>query len=116
MFQNIHLSLDISVTNELYFSVQALPHIFSGGVDISVLSMPDPDQLASFWTAVQDMWISLYSTPLPAVAAINVSTYHTELFLPFALSMRTYQMAMYNVWICFLILDNYCKTRFVYGS
>ena len=29
------------------------------------------DELREFWTNVQDMWLSLYTAPIPVIAAIN---------------------------------------------
>lgn len=46
--------------------------VFSAGLDL--LEMHEPDDRASleeFWTAVQDAWLALYTTPLATVASIN---------------------------------------------
>jgi 3,2-trans-enoyl-CoA isomerase len=34
---------------------------------------PDPTRCRNFWTALQDMWNTLYTYRLPTVALINVS-------------------------------------------
>ncbi|GJQ79698.1 hypothetical protein Trydic_g5845 [Trypoxylus dichotomus] len=49
----------------------SLKTIFSGGLDIMEMYQPKPDRAKAFWTALQDAWITLFSTPYPTVAAIN---------------------------------------------
>lgn len=52
---------------------QAVDGVFSAGLDIrSLLVTPDQpiDKVAEFWTAVQDLWLTLYMSPLAIVAAI----------------------------------------------
>ena len=51
----------------------ASPRIFSAGLDINSLIVPDDGnvaELAAFWTSIQEMWLALYTTPLATVAAI----------------------------------------------
>lgn len=45
--------------------------VFSAGLDIMEMYKPNQDRLKKFWTTLQDMWLKLYSTPYPTVAAIN---------------------------------------------
>ena len=46
--------------------------VFSAGLDLLEMHRPaSRESLEEFWTAVQDCWLSLYETPLAAVAAIN---------------------------------------------
>lgn len=49
----------------------ALPRIFSGGIDIAELYQPRHERLASFWSSLQDLWLTLYGLRKPSVAAIN---------------------------------------------
>ncbi|XP_049860175.1 enoyl-CoA delta isomerase 1, mitochondrial-like [Schistocerca gregaria] len=49
----------------------AFPTVFSAGLDIMEMYRPKADRVRAFWTALQDMWLKLYSTPYPTVAAIN---------------------------------------------
>ena len=45
--------------------------IFSAGMDLRSMHGRSTDELAAFWTAVQEMWLALYMTPLATVAAIS---------------------------------------------
>jgi len=49
----------------------AVPNIFSGGLNLMTFYGADSDTLTTYWTAVQEMWMTLYITPLATVAAIN---------------------------------------------
>lgn len=49
----------------------AFPSVFSAGLDIMEMYKPKADRVKAFWTALQDMWLKLYSTPYPTAAAIN---------------------------------------------
>ena len=48
-----------------------VPGIFSAGMDLRSMHGRSTDELAAFWTAVQEMWLALYITPLATVAAIS---------------------------------------------
>ena len=45
--------------------------VFSAGLDLKAIHGVPGGQLKSFWNSVQDLWLQLYSTKLPTVAAIN---------------------------------------------
>ena len=50
-----------------------MPGVFSNGLQLSsMLSSSDGsmDKVASYWTLVQEAWLTLYMTPLATVAAI----------------------------------------------
>ncbi|XP_015920697.1 enoyl-CoA delta isomerase 1, mitochondrial [Parasteatoda tepidariorum] len=47
------------------------PTIFSAGLDINEMYKPEKERLKQFWTALQNMWKTLYVTPLITVAAVN---------------------------------------------
>jgi len=49
----------------------ARPGVFSAGLDIMSMYGRSDDELREFWTNVQDMWLSLYTAPIPVIAAIN---------------------------------------------
>ena len=52
----------------------ALDGIFTAGLDLrALLETPDHpvDRVAEFWTAVQEMWLTLYMSPLATVSAIS---------------------------------------------
>lgn len=46
-------------------------NIFSAGLDITEMHDPDVVRLRSFWTALQNLWMTLYGTPLATVASIE---------------------------------------------
>ena len=48
-----------------------VPGVFSAGMDLRSMHNRSTDELAAFWTAVQEMWLALYMTPLATVAAIS---------------------------------------------
>lgn len=45
--------------------------VFSAGLDITELYKPTPERLKFFWSALQDVWLKLYGSSYPTVAAIN---------------------------------------------
>ncbi|KAF4315958.1 hypothetical protein BBO99_00007568 [Phytophthora kernoviae] len=45
--------------------------IFSAGLDIMEMYQPQPAKITKFWTALQDLYLRLYTTRLAAVAAIE---------------------------------------------
>lgn len=47
------------------------PTVFSAGLDILEMYKPDQDRIEKFWLTLQDMWITLYGSSYPTVAAIN---------------------------------------------
>ncbi len=47
------------------------PKIFSAGLDIMEMYQPDAARLRTFWTALQDLYLQLYVTPLVAIAAVE---------------------------------------------
>ena len=49
----------------------ALPSVFSAGLDLTSLHGSTEDELARYWTAVQEMWLTLYMTPLATVASVG---------------------------------------------
>tara|TARA_B110001452_G_scaffold111518_1_gene92439 strand:- start:1566 stop:2429 length:864 start_codon:yes stop_codon:yes gene_type:complete len=49
----------------------AVPNIFSAGLDLKSMHGKTDDELAVFWTSVQEMWLALYMTPLATVASIS---------------------------------------------
>jgi hypothetical protein len=74
------------------FVLQAASTVFSAGLDILEMYKPKPDRVTAFWTALQDMWLKLFGSSYPTVAAINVSSV--------------------AVTICFL----FCHCAFIYFS
>lgn len=49
----------------------SVPKVFSAGLDILEFYQKPQDQMERFWKTLQDVWIRLYGTQLPTVAAIN---------------------------------------------
>lgn len=49
----------------------SLPKTFSAGLDLNDLYQKPKNHLDLFWNHVQSMWLQLYSSKLPTVAAIN---------------------------------------------
>lgn len=55
------------------FAHQASPTVFSAGLDILEMYKPKQDRAVAFWTTLQDVWLKLFGSSYPTVAAINVS-------------------------------------------
>lgn len=51
---------------------QAVPKIFSSGLDITEMCGKSTEHYAEFWRAVQEMWLRLYGSNMVTVAAVNV--------------------------------------------
>lgn len=45
--------------------------VFSAGLDLSEMYNKTDAQVATFWSALQEFWMTLYSTPLATVCALN---------------------------------------------
>jgi len=45
--------------------------VFSAGLDILEMYKPKPERVTAFWTSLQDMWLKLFGSSYPTVAAIN---------------------------------------------
>jgi 3,2-trans-enoyl-CoA isomerase len=74
MLQSIHAGLaevhaDKSVKGIVLGTTK--PGIFSAGLDIMEMYEPDEERLNAFWSALQDVWIELYGSRLPTVAAVE---------------------------------------------
>ncbi|KFO71197.1 hypothetical protein N303_04352, partial [Cuculus canorus] len=52
----------------------AVPRVFSSGLDITEMCGKSTEHYATFWRAVQEMWLRLYSSNMMTVAAINGSS------------------------------------------
>jgi len=48
-----------------------VPRVFSGGLDILSMYKPDEEKARLFWYTFQRLWMDLYLSPKPTVAAIN---------------------------------------------
>jgi len=48
-----------------------LSSVFCAGLEITEMHQPDPTRLREFWRSLQELWIQLYSFPLPTAAAIS---------------------------------------------
>eukprot|EP00287_Rhodomonas_sp_CCMP768_P015391 CAMPEP_0196757426 /NCGR_PEP_ID=MMETSP1091-20130531/103657_1 /TAXON_ID=302021 /ORGANISM="Rhodomonas sp., Strain CCMP768" /LENGTH=240 /DNA_ID=CAMNT_0042106201 /DNA_START=186 /DNA_END=908 /DNA_ORIENTATION=- len=46
-------------------------NIFCAGLDLMALAGGTPDSLRKFWTAHQDLWLTLYGSPMATVAAME---------------------------------------------
>jgi hypothetical protein len=52
----------------------SVPGIFSSGLSLPELQLPrdgSVDVLANYWTLVQELWLTLYTTPLATIAAVT---------------------------------------------
>lgn len=49
----------------------ASPTVFSAGLDIMEMYKPEEKRLRTFWNTLQDVWLKLYGSSFPTVAAIN---------------------------------------------
>lgn len=49
----------------------ALETVFSAGLDLNELTSSSESDLERYWNLCQEMWLQLYSSPLPIVSAIN---------------------------------------------
>ncbi|XP_059092911.1 enoyl-CoA delta isomerase 1, mitochondrial-like [Tigriopus californicus] len=45
--------------------------VVSAGLDLNELHQPERERLATFWRAIQDLWLCLYTFPKPVTIAIN---------------------------------------------
>ncbi|XP_026464078.1 enoyl-CoA delta isomerase 1, mitochondrial-like [Ctenocephalides felis] len=45
--------------------------VFSAGLDITEMYKPNDDRLKAFWSKLQEVWLKLYGSSYPTVAAIN---------------------------------------------
>jgi 3,2-trans-enoyl-CoA isomerase len=79
-------SFDVAYTDELTRALKEIeksgkvdglilksknPSVFSSGLDLHDLFAQPRSHLELFWRHVQDLWLQLYSSRLPTVAAIN---------------------------------------------
>ena len=48
-----------------------IPRVFSAGLELSELYNTNTDRLKQLWTHLQNVWLNIYSSPHPVVAAIN---------------------------------------------
>ena len=51
--------------------LQAIPGIFCAGLDIFEMYEKTPEYYGNFWNAVQELWLRIYGSSLPIIAAIN---------------------------------------------
>lgn len=65
---NVNCPLIISIS-----LLQAVPKIFSAGLDIKEMCGKSAEHYAEFWRAVQEMWLKLYKSNMVTIAAINAS-------------------------------------------
>ncbi|XP_059476411.1 enoyl-CoA delta isomerase 1, mitochondrial-like [Neocloeon triangulifer] len=47
------------------------PTVFSAGLDIMEMYKPKPDRVKAFWSTLQEVWLQLFGSSYPTVAAIN---------------------------------------------
>ncbi|XP_042907319.1 enoyl-CoA delta isomerase 1, mitochondrial isoform X2 [Parasteatoda tepidariorum] len=47
------------------------PTVFSAGLDLTELFHPEESRLRSFWRALQELWKTIYVSPLITIAAVN---------------------------------------------
>ncbi|KAF5280565.1 hypothetical protein FQR65_LT00316 [Abscondita terminalis] len=45
--------------------------VFTAGLDIMEMYKPDQERFKQFWSTLQEVWMQLYGSPFPTVAAIN---------------------------------------------
>jgi len=55
------------------FVLQAASTVFTAGLDILEVYKPNPERFTTLWTTLQGMWLKLFGSSYPTVAAINVS-------------------------------------------
>lgn len=55
-----------------FSQLQAIPKIFSSGLDITEMCGKSTEHYAEFWRAVQEIWLRLYSSNMVTLAVINV--------------------------------------------
>lgn len=56
----------------MFSQFQAVPKIFSSGLDITEMCGKSTEHYGEFWRAVQEMWLRLYSSNMVTIAAVNV--------------------------------------------
>ena len=47
------------------------PGVFTAGLDIMEIYQRTDESIIDYWSQLQEMWISLYSCPIPVICAIN---------------------------------------------
>lgn len=52
---------------------QTLPNTFSGGLDLQIVTNKQRDVIRDIITRFQDLYCSIYGSPLVTIAAINAS-------------------------------------------
>lgn len=66
----------------VFSQFQAVPKIFSSGLDITEMCGKSMEHYAEFWRAVQEIWLRLYSSNMVTVAAINVCPLDVRSYSP----------------------------------
>lgn len=71
--QSISKTLDELTANKAngVILTSASPTVFSAGLDIMEMYKPDVKRAEAFWRSLQDVWLKLYGSAFPTVAAIN---------------------------------------------
>ncbi|XP_070562300.1 enoyl-CoA delta isomerase 1, mitochondrial-like [Ptychodera flava] len=75
---NRHMTRDIEVvfkelekTSRGVILTSAVKNVFAAGLDITELYQTTPERFGEFWSSLQDMWMTMYGSPLVTIAAIN---------------------------------------------
>lgn len=45
--------------------------VFSAGLDLQEIIKPESEKVRAFWHSMQELWLTLYGSPLTTVAAVN---------------------------------------------
>lgn len=56
----------------VFSQFQAVPKVFSSGLDITEMCGKSMEHYTEFWRAVQELWLRLYGSSMVTVAAVNV--------------------------------------------
>ncbi|XP_015588532.1 enoyl-CoA delta isomerase 1, mitochondrial-like isoform X2 [Cephus cinctus] len=68
----------------------SLSNVFSGGLDIMEMFKKDAESMSKFWSALQDLYLTLYGLSVPIAAAINGSSPAGGCFLAMCCEYRVF--------------------------
>ncbi|XP_070564051.1 enoyl-CoA delta isomerase 1, mitochondrial-like [Ptychodera flava] len=72
MLTDMTLTLkELEKTSRGVILTSTVRNVFAAGLDINELYKTTPERFGEFWSLFQDMWMTLYGTPLVTIAAIN---------------------------------------------
>ncbi|XP_070562299.1 enoyl-CoA delta isomerase 1, mitochondrial-like [Ptychodera flava] len=62
---------ELEKTSRGVILTSAVSNVFAAGLDINEFYQTTPERFGEFWSSFQDMWMTLYGSPLVIIAVIN---------------------------------------------